>query len=435
MKDEFSLETLKGKIHSANTSEYFEEVYSSYVHGNYRSAVVMLWSVVILDLIQKLQTLEDAYEDVVATNILHKINELKKDNSRTSSWELELVREICERTDLIDFNEYKTIEYLQQQRHLSAHPVLDGLTKLYTPNKDTTRALIRNSLEIIFVKPPVYTKKVLHSLLLDLEENRDAFPDMKELKKYVTHKYLERMTLESRLKIFETIWKFVMHSEDAKCKKNRFINLRFLIILARKDTKEIEKKIRGRADFYSKIKNEPAFTNLLVIFLSRIPSIYKILNLETQIIIDKAISSSINNEVIGYFNKKSMQEHYDNLEKVLTSRRTDEHIPANLWKILGEASNSREMDKAFTDIISLCYNQSMSFDSADDAYSTILQFMDKFDKEAFENLLESSEANRQTYKRTRAYEDYARTKEKILELDNQFDFERYPRFKSALTHA
>lgn len=53
MKDELSIESLQAKIFSANTTEYFEEVYSSYIHGNYRSAVVMLWSVVVLDVVQK----------------------------------------------------------------------------------------------------------------------------------------------------------------------------------------------------------------------------------------------------------------------------------------------------------------------------------------------------------------------------------------------
>ena len=59
MKDEFSIDSLKNHISSKETAKYFEEVYSSYINGNYRSAVVMLWSVVIYDVINKLQTLKD----------------------------------------------------------------------------------------------------------------------------------------------------------------------------------------------------------------------------------------------------------------------------------------------------------------------------------------------------------------------------------------
>ena len=432
MKDEFSLESLKKKIHSSSTSEYFDEVYSSYIHGNYRSAVVMLWSVVVLDIIQKLQTLEDVYEDAVAISILRKINDLQQANNKTSTWELELVKEVCERTDLIDFNEYKSIEYLQQQRHLSAHPVLEGLTKLYVPNKDTTRALIRNALEIILIKPPVYTKKILNSLLLDLEANRDSFAEIAELRQYIKHKYLERMTIESKLKIFETIWKFTMHIEDDKCDENRFMNLRFLIILAQDSTYEIENKIKGRQDYYSKIVNKTKFTSIMIMFLSRLPSVYNLLNPETQIIIDKAVTKNLYSEIIAYLNKETIQDHYDRLKILLTERETEKHITANLWKVLKDASDSKEADKAFNQTLNLCYNKSKSLDYADEAFTSILKFINGYDIEAFEELLRNAETNPKTYERTRAYNDYTRVKEKIIKLETNFDFSRYPKFKEVI---
>lgn len=44
------------EIYFANTRDYFKEVISSYGSGNYRSATVMLYSVVICDILLKLQT-------------------------------------------------------------------------------------------------------------------------------------------------------------------------------------------------------------------------------------------------------------------------------------------------------------------------------------------------------------------------------------------
>ncbi len=48
-------------IYFAKTKEYFSEVISNYASGNYRSAVVMLYSVAICDLLFKLKELCDMY--------------------------------------------------------------------------------------------------------------------------------------------------------------------------------------------------------------------------------------------------------------------------------------------------------------------------------------------------------------------------------------
>lgn len=60
-------------IYFVKTQEYFNEVVSSYANGNYRSAVVMLYSVVICDLLFKLQELKDMYNDTTAVEILSQI--------------------------------------------------------------------------------------------------------------------------------------------------------------------------------------------------------------------------------------------------------------------------------------------------------------------------------------------------------------------------
>lgn len=66
MLDEYSIEQRAAQIFDARTKEYFAEVLSCYVAGNYRSAVVMLWSVAVCDLLFKLQNLVDLYADAKA---------------------------------------------------------------------------------------------------------------------------------------------------------------------------------------------------------------------------------------------------------------------------------------------------------------------------------------------------------------------------------
>ncbi len=435
MRDELSIESLKGKIFSAKTSEYFEEVYSSYIHGNYRSAVVMLWSVVVLDIVQKVQSLKDSYEDKVAIKILEDIDSLNSKDRKSSVWELTIIKEVCDRTDLIEDSEYTNLEYLQKQRHLSAHPIIRSGVDLYVPNKDTTRALIRNALEIVLIKPPVYTDRILHTILTDLAENGDAFTSLEELKSYVQYKYLNRITRESKLKLFEKFWKFVMQLENTDCDENRFQNLRFLILLAWDNIAEVKSRIENRIDFYSNIKNEQKFMNPLLSFLSRVPEVHALLNEETKILIGINIEKEMEFCVASTYMRKTLEEHYDYLESLFERKPCNIPLNAGLWLMLYERSDSIEMEIRCLESICLYYSQSESFDDADHAITNVIKFMDKFKEETFEYLLAKSEKKRNTYARPKAPEEYKQIKNRIIEMNKAFDFSNYKEFNKAVAKA
>lgn len=428
MKDEFSLESLKEQIHLNNTSKYFEEVYSCYIHGNYRSAVVMLWSVVILDLVQKLEILEEVYEDQIATEILKSIEDLKKDNSKSSLWELQMVETISKRTDLIDFSEYISLQYLQQQRHLSAHPVLEGLTKIYSPNKDTTRALIRNALEIVLLKSPVYTDKILGKIITELAENRIELGNLHKLKKYVQQRYLERLSPESKLKIFETFWKFVMKLDNPECTENRIINRKFLTILALDNLNAVEERVKNKSDFYSEIKNDRIYIRPLMIFLSTAPTIYPLLNPAIKIIIDTWIEKELDLRVLSYYTKSNMKEHYKHLKDAIANDKVGKNIPYGAWKLLYDATKSEEMVKEFNKALSLKYSKSRSVVGADRAASNIIKFIEEFNIECIEYMLEEAEKNSKTYDREDAYKDYQAIRTRVARLQEGFNWKRYPNF-------
>jgi len=75
---DFSIESAAERIQNSKTKECFKEVVSSYTMENYRSAVVMLYSVVIADLIYKMQDLGDLYNDEKADNILTEIKTMQE---------------------------------------------------------------------------------------------------------------------------------------------------------------------------------------------------------------------------------------------------------------------------------------------------------------------------------------------------------------------
>lgn len=132
---EFSLERITDNIHFGKTKGYFQEVLSSYNNRNYRSSVVMLWSVAICDIVYKLQQLIDLYDDAAAKEILQDVTKIQDRDPKSSAWELKLLNDVRDKTYLLDSSEFEDLIYLQKQRHLSAHPVLNSDRELHSPNK------------------------------------------------------------------------------------------------------------------------------------------------------------------------------------------------------------------------------------------------------------------------------------------------------------
>lgn len=89
--DEYSIEARAMRIYDARTSEYFTEVRGGYKAGNFRSAVVMLWSVAVCDLVFKLESLKDLYSDKTADDILREISKMQEAADRSSAWEKKLL--------------------------------------------------------------------------------------------------------------------------------------------------------------------------------------------------------------------------------------------------------------------------------------------------------------------------------------------------------
>lgn len=105
------------EIYFAKTREYFKEVISSYGIGNYRSATVMLYSVVICDILLKLQELKDMYNDTTAIAILKEVEKEQKESKSKSSWEKSLLDKVRDKTKLIDLKTYSDINHLYDDRN------------------------------------------------------------------------------------------------------------------------------------------------------------------------------------------------------------------------------------------------------------------------------------------------------------------------------
>ena len=231
MNYDFSIESSIDKIHNTNTKEYFKEVYQTFVNGNYRSSIVMLYSVLICDLVYKLRDLRDIYGDSKARKILEEIDSLQLTNSKSPEWETKLIEFISNRTTLLEPSDIVAIESLQKFRHLSAHPILTNSDLLYSPNKDTVQSLIRNILDGVLTNPPFFSNKIFDTFLNDLADVKEKITEEDGLEKYLNSRYLKQLKDTDFKKLFRSHWKIVFISDDVKSIENRTINFNALKIL------------------------------------------------------------------------------------------------------------------------------------------------------------------------------------------------------------
>ena len=83
----FSIDLAADRIIEPRTRDYFTEVTRSFSNECYRSSLVMLWTVVVCDLVYKLQTLRDLYGDASAATLLADVEAKRAANPRCrSAW-------------------------------------------------------------------------------------------------------------------------------------------------------------------------------------------------------------------------------------------------------------------------------------------------------------------------------------------------------------
>ncbi|MDK9784810.1 hypothetical protein KIT90_25835 [Vibrio sp. B172a] len=433
--EEFSLEKISESIHYGKSKSYFNEVLSSYHNGNYRSSVVMLWSVAVCDIVYKLQSLIDLYDDGSAKEILRDLTAIQEADPKSASWEVKLVDDVFSKTNLLDSAEYENLRYLQKQRHLSAHPVLNANRELHSPNKETVRSLIRNTLEDLLIKPPFYTQHILKEILSDISESSSVLIDRKKVKKYLESRYLSRTTEKVELNLFRSFWKLVFKLENEECDKNRKINLYALETLASRNVASLSDCISGDRDYFSNIASSGKPLLFLVYFLSKNSNLYPLLSEDAQLKIKHCIENESMGKTIGWFIKDSLSQHADDiLQWILSTEHPN--FTQEQFDLLMVISDSEEWQEKVCNILASYYGASYSYDQADSRFQlSIAPYIDLFNKDAITYLAQKIESNSQCHDRGRSRGDYVIIKKRIDELfGDTFDYSEYTWFSRKIDH-
>jgi len=289
---EFSVEQAANRIHDHRSRKYFGEVLNNYFNGNYRSAAVMLWTVVICDLVYKLQYLKDIHNDEKAIAILDEMLDFQAKNPANPNWEMSLIKEIYTRTSLLEAHELDALEAIQKHRHLSAHPILKKTDILFSPSREMVLSDIRIALDSVLTKPPILTKQVFKELVEDLEKVKDLFAEYNQLKRYLQSKYFSNLNDEVFCQIFKSLWRVTFKTEDNRCDDNREINQRALRILFESKRELFTEYLKNNSSYFSEIsKNAPL--RQAIFFLGDYPHLFLLLSEATREIIKAKSNTDI----------------------------------------------------------------------------------------------------------------------------------------------
>lgn len=417
-------------IYFPKTKEYFKEVLSSYSIGNYRSATVMLYSVAICDILFKLQELKDMFNDTIASQILDEVDKSRNshDNKSKSRWEKEFIDNVYTKTKLLDLEAYTNLSHLYDHRNFSAHPALNENYELIAPSKETTIANIKNVLNNILVKPPIFIKNVINALTEDLKEKKDLFKDAYEtLSNYLENKYFSKMPISMKLATIKALWKFCFCSpENEDCKQNLVINRKALEILITGFEKETVAYIKENKNLFSVASSDDNCVLNLVLLLSRHPFIYNELNEETQLQVDTKIKKDDRAKSVSWFKHKTAREHFDYL-KTIPDIELD---PLAITLMNVHYSDNGDMYQLL-DFFIWYYGNSGSYDSADTRFELVIEpFLHDMSYSHFEQIIKVTNSNRQIWDRYLAYT----ANNKIMTvakkfLKDDFDYSEYPLFQ------
>lgn len=245
----FILEDQMEKVVNPQTKEYLKEVVSCYRNGNYRASVVVLYTTLIFDLMQKIITLKDVYDEEKAKVIYDEIKKKQKNNPFDPSWETYLIDEIYKNMEIISKVEKEELEHLKKERNYAAHPIVsEGEELTLKPiRKETAGDLIRKAFEIVFLRDAILARDINIKIVEDLKEYYSRVAES-GFEKYIYTRYLNRMTQARKNELFKFLWQSVFIWEDDDAIRNRDSNLLGLIYMYNGDHKGYKKIIKDNED-------------------------------------------------------------------------------------------------------------------------------------------------------------------------------------------
>lgn len=388
-------------IYNEKTKSYFKEVLSSYNNENYRSAVVMLYSVVIYDIVAKLKELDEIYNQEWAKKILKDINTQRRSSPKSPEWEKQLLDRIQQQNEFLSISIVEEINHLREIRNQCAHPAIDNNDELFTPSRYEADALIFRMLKEILTIPAMFTNKITDYITEQISKiagySEFKWKDKNQLSKSFL-KYFKRMNDTVFIKVFKDMWKLTFFTSNEDCDKNRFSNMVFLDIMLRERHTVLLDAIKSEKEYFNKISSDAKVNKYLSILIYRNNYLLSLIDDTAKSFIKNSRYEMPDVRLFAWFAFDTKEDYIDNLFK--------EHAPQKFSEII---IDNYKNDPAFIEVkdyyrksIIKYYCNSSSFNDADKTFNDLIYPLgNEFTKEEILKLIEDSESNPQL---TRRYE-------------------------------
>ncbi|MFD7379319.1 hypothetical protein ACFY13_47000 [Streptomyces mirabilis] len=160
------LEERIARVRSADVRPLVREAYRAYTAGAARAAIVLTWTAVCADLIDKVRTLHEGGEPQ-ATALITQVDQAQGNLDITAVRTMQMVEnsllDQAVTLELIDATQKIQLERLREDRNLSAHPSLRPLGELFDPPLEYARTHLVIALEAVLVHPASQGRKVVSS--------------------------------------------------------------------------------------------------------------------------------------------------------------------------------------------------------------------------------------------------------------------------------
>lgn len=410
-------------IYSPQIKEYFREIISSYDNGNYRSAMVMLYSTIVCDLLLKLKELSDVYSDEKAESILEEINKQRK-QANSSAWEWKLIEKIRNETEMLNDSSYAILQHIYSLRNFSAHPALNEEYELISPSPELTVAYIKQALEDILSKPSVFAQNIVDRMSDDVANRKDQYhSDIPAFRAYLNKVYFQRMPNKMINQIFRAFWKFTFQkTEGEPFDSNRIFNRRVLEAMLTKFNPEITKYFSENPVLFSIANYNPCLQQSCALF-AHFPKLFEYLNEDTKYQI-RVFGQDTDASLIKWFVCGDLERHISSLN-IQKDTFHEETLLA-----FKEICIQQGQSGLFVNFLIHHYSQSGTYASAKNRYYCVIEpYLDLFSGNDFIALIQAINKNNQIYN------CYAlqNKNDRILEMANpllppDFDLTKYEHF-------
>ncbi|WP_328437709.1 hypothetical protein OHA71_11785 [Streptomyces sp. NBC_00444] len=206
------LEEQVARVANAEVRPLVTEAYRCYTAGAARAAIVLTWTAVCTDLIDKIATLHQSGEAEAAT-LTNAVEAAQGKLDRASVVAMQGVESSVLDTavslELIDVSQRLQLERLREDRNLCAHPSLRPLGELFDPPLEYARAHLVVALDAALVHPASQGRKVLAAFAAHILD-----PGFVGDPLHIAHAFFRQVRPAARRKVVEFAARHAMLEPD-----------------------------------------------------------------------------------------------------------------------------------------------------------------------------------------------------------------------------